>query len=223
MRRHILILLAGLCVPLAAAARSRLPTAPKHSVEDRYWGVSVSEDYRWLEDASSEETKLWTKAQHERTVSYLSSLPTYDETRRRVEEVLDTPGEDHSPAWSNDGKKLAFLSDRSGTPNIYLFDTADGSITQLTDVQGGVTSLSWSRAGDRLVFSAFDRGGFDVFAVREALSLDPAATIIHYPLAMAYRGAGDRVKAQAHLVQRRQHPTHLLVGKDDVGVILRQL
>jgi len=57
-------------------------------VTTTYHGVAVTEDYRWLEDASSEETKLWTKAQHERTVSYLSSLPTYDETRRRVEEVL---------------------------------------------------------------------------------------------------------------------------------------
>jgi hypothetical protein len=89
---------------------------------------------------------------------------------RSIEKVLDTPGEDHSPAWSNDGKKLAFLSDRSGTPNIYIWDRADSSITQLTDVLGGVTSLSWSHTGDRLVYSAFDRGGFDVFAVREALS-----------------------------------------------------
>jgi Tol biopolymer transport system component len=92
---------------------------------------------------------------------------------RAVEKLFDTPGDDHSPAWSVDGKKLAFVSDRSGTPNIYLYDRNDGSFTQLTDVEGGVTSLSWSREGDRLVFSAFDRGGFDVFIVREALSLDP--------------------------------------------------
>src|SRR5439155_597552 len=51
--------------------------------------------------------------------------------------------------------------------------TKDASITQLTDVQGGVTSLSWSRQNDRLVFSAFNRGGFDVFTVKEPLSLDP--------------------------------------------------
>src|SRR4029077_19852298 len=60
----------------------------------------------------------------------------------------------------------------SGTPNIYVWNQADSSITQLTDVLGGVTSLSWSHSGERLVFSAFDRGGFDVFAVREGLSLD---------------------------------------------------
>jgi hypothetical protein len=96
-----------------------------------------------------------------------------DLATREVSRVLDTHGEDHSPAWSADGAKLAFISDRGGTPNIYLFDTKDGTITQLTDVQGGVTSLTWSRQHDRLVFAAYNRGGVDVFAVREALGLDP--------------------------------------------------
>jgi Tol biopolymer transport system component len=90
----------------------------------------------------------------------------------RVRLVLDTHGDDLSPAWSADGRKLAFITDRSGTPNIALFDTADSTITQLTDVLGGVKSLSWSRENDRLVFSAFNRGGFDVFAVKEPLSID---------------------------------------------------
>ncbi|HET9328625.1 MAG TPA: BamA/TamA family outer membrane protein [Candidatus Eisenbacteria bacterium] len=92
---------------------------------------------------------------------------------REITQVLDTQGEDHSPAWSSDGSKLAFISDLGGTPNIYLWDAKDASITQLTDVQGGVTSLSWSRQHDRLVFAAFNNGGVDIFAVREALSLDP--------------------------------------------------
>jgi Tol biopolymer transport system component len=89
-----------------------------------------------------------------------------------VRMVLDTHGDDHSPAWSPDGRKLAFVSDRSGGPDIYLYDPADSTVTQLTEVQGGVSSLSWSRQNDRLVFSAFNRGGFDVFACKEPLSLD---------------------------------------------------
>ncbi len=89
-----------------------------------------------------------------------------------VTPLLDTAGEDHSPAWAPDGRRLAFVSDRDGAPNIYLWDPAQHSITQLTDVLGGVTSLSWSRQNDRLVFSAFDRGGWDVFAVQEPLSND---------------------------------------------------
>ena len=96
-----------------------------------------------------------------------------DVATRSVQQVLDTQGDDRSPAWSADGSKLAFISDLGGTPNIFLWDAKDASITQLTDVQGGVTSLSWSRDHDRLVFSAYNNGGVDIFAVREALSLDP--------------------------------------------------
>jgi len=88
-------------------------------------------------------------------------------------QILDTAGEDRSPAWSPDGRRLAFITDRNGKPDIFLFDPADASLTQLTDVLGGIASLSWSRQNDRMVFSAFTRGGWDVFSVQEPLSLDP--------------------------------------------------
>ena len=101
------------------------------------------------------------------------ALYDIDLATRRIALRLDTSGDDHSPAWSPDGRKLAFITDRGGTPNIVLYDVADGSYTQLTDVSGGVSSLSWSRLDDRLVFSAFNRGGFDVFAAREPVSRDP--------------------------------------------------
>jgi Tol biopolymer transport system component len=87
--------------------------------------------------------------------------------------VLDTWGDDRSPAWSADGRRLAFITDRGGTANIFLYDLDDQNFTQLTDVIGGVSSLTWSRQGDRVVFSSFNRGGYDVFAVKEPLSSEP--------------------------------------------------
>jgi prolyl oligopeptidase len=53
-----------------------------------YHGVEVTDDYRWLEDAGSEETQAWTKTQHERTMAYLTGLPSYDAIRRRAQEIL---------------------------------------------------------------------------------------------------------------------------------------
>ena len=38
--------------------------------------------------------------------------------------------------------------------------------------------------------------------LEQALSLDPKAAVIHYPLAMAYRGMGNLEKAEAHLQRR---------------------
>ena len=38
--------------------------------------------------------------------------------------------------------------------------------------------------------------------LEQALAADPRATVVHYPLALAYRGLGDAAKAEAHLRQR---------------------
>jgi len=62
--------------------------AARIPVTDTYHGVDVTEDYRWLEDASSEDTITWTKAQHERTRAYFDALPWRDLLRARVEELL---------------------------------------------------------------------------------------------------------------------------------------
>jgi prolyl oligopeptidase len=59
-------------------------------VGSTYHGVTVTEDYRWLEDAQSNQTQSWTKAQDRRTRSYLEKLPFRDAVRQRVAEVLTT-------------------------------------------------------------------------------------------------------------------------------------
>ena len=61
---------------------------PKVPLGSTYHGVTVAEDYRWLEDAESDQTRSWTKAQDRRTRSYLENLPFRDAVRRRVAEVL---------------------------------------------------------------------------------------------------------------------------------------
>jgi prolyl oligopeptidase len=55
---------------------------------DTYHGVDVTEDYRWLEDASSKETITWTKAQQQRTRAYFDGIPWRDALRARVEQLL---------------------------------------------------------------------------------------------------------------------------------------
>src|SRR5690349_23381851 len=75
-----------------------------------------------------------------------------------------------------------------------LFDTRDSSFTQLTDVTGGISSLSWSRRNDRLVFSAYNSGGFDVFAVTEPLSLDPVVGRLRKQNPLAVLSAEDAAR-----------------------------
>ena len=67
-------------LPLVRAAR--IPVA------DTYHGVEVTESYRWLEDASSEETIAWTKAQQQRRRAYFDGIAWRETLRARVEQLL---------------------------------------------------------------------------------------------------------------------------------------
>lgn len=62
--------------------------AQRIPVTSTYHGVDVTEDYRWLEDASSAETIAWTKAQQHRTRAYFDRIPWRDTLRTRVDQLL---------------------------------------------------------------------------------------------------------------------------------------
>src|SRR5262245_4669215 len=62
---------------------------PRVSVSSTYHGVTVTEDYRWLENAESDQTRSWTLAQDRRTRRYLENLPFHAAVRRRAAELLN--------------------------------------------------------------------------------------------------------------------------------------
>ena len=57
-----------------------------------------------------------------------------------------------NPAWSPDGKWIAFTSTRSGKSNVWLIAASGGEAEQITDVKSGVTGLSWSPDGKTIAF-----------------------------------------------------------------------
>jgi TolB protein len=75
------------------------------------------------------------------------------------------PASDVSPSWSPDGTKIAFTSDRAGTPQLYVMSSADGSGVKRLTFQGNYNQTpAWSPRGDAIAFTARDeRKMFDVF------------------------------------------------------------
>jgi prolyl oligopeptidase len=63
----------------------RVPRVP---VTDSFHGVDVTEDYRWLEDASADATVAWTRAQQDRTATYFGEVGWRAALRARVEQLL---------------------------------------------------------------------------------------------------------------------------------------
>jgi prolyl oligopeptidase len=56
-------------------------------VVDTYHGVSVKDDYRWLEDWNDREVRIWTKAQNRRAHAFLNALPQRKAYLRRYQEI----------------------------------------------------------------------------------------------------------------------------------------
>jgi Tol biopolymer transport system component len=58
-----------------------------------------------------------------------------------------TPGEanDFAPAWSPDGKRIAFISDRDGNDQLYVVRTDGTGLIRLTSSQGDKDTPAWRR------------------------------------------------------------------------------
>ena len=71
-------------------------------------------------------------------------------------------GNDVAPAWSPDGRRLAFVSDRSGNPDVHVLDVASGKVRAVAPHPGKDGHPKWSADGGWLVFNrTFDPGDAD--------------------------------------------------------------
>ena len=86
-----------------------------------------------------------------------------DLAQRQIQPVDVGPGQNRVPMVSPDGTKLAFISNRSGIDNIYVGALDSTRYYAVTNILTGVRHVSWGPKGDRLVFSAYYRGAFDIF------------------------------------------------------------
>lgn len=120
-----------------------------------------------------------------------NDLAEYDLASGYVSELPGIPGAKHiNPAFSNDGEQLYFLSDATGTSNIYRMRLADGSIRKLTDAATGIAGLSsngpaLSVAGpnDSLAFTVLEQGGLALALIEDGAGLEgvPIEEVEHGP------------------------------------------
>ena len=66
--------------------------------------------------------------------------------------VTNSPSNESQISWAPDSRKLAYVSDRDGSPRVYLYDFTSNAETQLTRDAGGDAAPTFSPDGKSLAF-----------------------------------------------------------------------
>jgi len=152
---------------------TQLPTveAPRIPVTSTYHGVDVTEDYRWLEDGSSEESIAWTKAQQHRTHAYFDTIAWRGALRERVERLLRADRTAYQRLLSG-GTTFFALKEQTPRQRPFLVALTDlddpGSERVVVDPEAldpsGQTSIDWfvpSPDGTKVAVSLSEHGTED--------------------------------------------------------------
>ena len=97
-----------------------------YTIQRTNWDENAYETDLWLADTQTGHTRQLTTARKSST----------------------------APAWSPDGTRLAFLSDRSDKRQIYVIDPHGGEAERLTSVEEGVSSFAWAPDGRTIAFAS---------------------------------------------------------------------
>jgi Tol biopolymer transport system component len=71
-------------------------------------------------------------------------------------QLTSSPGTDDSAAYSPDGGRVAFLSDRGGSVEVYVMSADGSAVKQLTATGRPKRNFAWSPDGTRIAFEQTD-------------------------------------------------------------------
>src|SRR5262245_24626665 len=136
---------------LAAPAAPRAQSKPAPTVDQilslkRAGAPEISPDGRWIAytvretnwDENAYETEIWIA----------------DAQNGATRQLTNANKSSQSPAWSPDGSRLAFISDRTDKRQIYAINPVGGEADALTTLEDGVNGFAWAPDGKTIAFTA---------------------------------------------------------------------
>ena len=147
------------------------PAARRSDVHDDYHGTVVPDPYRWLEDAESEETAAFVKAQNALTRRYVDAITARPRIEERLRQLWDYPKQ--SPPRkrnTDDGGSRYFFVRNEGLQNQPVLYRQDGLHAEPRTVvdpnalseEGTVALINYAPGKDgRLLAYTLSSGGSD--------------------------------------------------------------
>lgn len=167
MKKIILIFLAAILLVVTYSCKKNgvsYPKTKKVEVVDNYFGVNVSDPYRWLEADTTAEVADWVKAENQVTSEYFSKIPFREKIKGRLTELwnytsMGTPFKEGGKYFffkrdPQQNQRVLFIQDNLNSEPRVLLDpnklSTDGTIA--------VSEVSVSKNGKYLAYSIADGG-----------------------------------------------------------------
>ncbi len=103
----------------------------------------------------------------------LKSIYTWQPANGKLLKIIGAPFDASDPAWSPDGKWLAFVSTHSGNSEIYLLNFQENTIENLTNHPAQDTRPTWAPDSLRLAFVTNRDGNSEIYSI----TLDDRAAV----------------------------------------------
>ncbi len=137
-------------IPIQAENRTQTtvaPTLPHMSIDDLLALKVVSDP-----QISSDGTMIAFVLQHNNieqntTGSSIWLVSSKGGKNNPPRQLTNGTSHDTTPRWSPNGQTLAFLSDRTGSPQLYLLPMYGGEAWQISSLRQGITGYSWHPSG----------------------------------------------------------------------------
>jgi dipeptidyl aminopeptidase/acylaminoacyl peptidase len=130
------------------AARAAEPTIDQMLSLRRVSSPNVSPDGRFVAYAVRDTDMVGN--------AFVTQVWLADVASGRTRQLTFGPKSNSSPAWSPDGSKLAFLSERAEKRQVWMLDMRGGEAEKVTANDEGVTAFAWSPDGGSVAFVAAD-------------------------------------------------------------------
>jgi prolyl oligopeptidase len=131
MKRSTLIVLTGVLAACSTETPMEYPETKKVDTSDVYFGTTVADPYRWLENDTAADTEAWVKAQNMVTQAYLEKIPYRQQIEDRLTELINYPklsspfrAGEYYFFYKNDGLQnqavIYFQKGKDGEPEVFI-------------------------------------------------------------------------------------------------------